>query len=364
MRLSGGAIYQKFIKKTQISVLKTGGVLMTDANTEPKLVHHEKKSKVNVWMITTAVITVLLLVSIFTSGFKSFESVSKQEASDKVVKYIEANVQGAQVTANAVNDLGSFYAINLSLNGQAIESYITKDGKMLFPYAIPLDTAELVDATNSTPSTPVELTKSDKPEVELFVMSHCPFGTQIEKGMIPAAEALGDSIDFKIRFVYYAMHGEKEVNEELNQYCIQKEQNDKFIPYLECFLKDGNGTACLAETKVDADKLGACVKSTDAEFKVTANLKDESSWLSGRYPKVDLDKALNDKYGVGGSPTLVINGAEVSSGRDSASLLKTICGAFNAAPDACSKNLSSASPSAGFGYTAASGASTGSQCGG
>ena len=27
--------------------------------------------------------------------------------------------------------------------------------------------------------------KLEKPIVEAFVMSHCPFGTQIEKGMLP-----------------------------------------------------------------------------------------------------------------------------------------------------------------------------------
>jgi len=73
--------------------------------------------------------------------------------------------------------------------------------------------------------------KKDVPEVELFVMSHCPYGTQMEKGILPVVELLGDKIDFKIRFVYYAMHGEKEVNEEARQYCIQKEQKDKFISY-------------------------------------------------------------------------------------------------------------------------------------
>ena len=36
--------------------------------------------------------------------------------------------------------------------------------------------------------------KKEKPEVELFVMSHCPFGTQIEKGMLPVARLLGDKI--------------------------------------------------------------------------------------------------------------------------------------------------------------------------
>ena len=68
----------------------------------------------------------------------------------------------------------------------------------------------------------------------------------------------------------------------------------------------------------------------------------------------------NKQYDVQGSPTLIINGLQVESSRDSASLLKTICGAFNTEPEVCNTaKLSSASPSAGFGDgTDTSGAGT------
>ena len=74
-------------------------------------------------------------------------------------------------------------------------------------------------------------------------------------------------------------------------------------------------------------------------------------------------KLLNDKYGIGGSPTLVINGAQANSGRDSVSYLRTICAAFNDAPEACNTELSSAQPSPGFGYETTSGSTTTAQCG-
>ena len=74
-----------------------------------------------------------------------------------------------------------------------------------------------------------DLVKADKPKVELFVMSHCPYGTQAEKGMIPVVELLKDKISFEVKFVDYAMHGKKELDEQLRQYCIQKEQKAKFL---------------------------------------------------------------------------------------------------------------------------------------
>jgi hypothetical protein len=78
------------------------------------------------------------------------------------------------------------------------------------------------------------------------------------------------------------------------------------------------------------------------------------------------DEAKASQLGVTGSPTLVVNGVEVQSGRDPASLLTTICSAFNTPPAECQQQLSSTTPSAGFGSAAASadsGSGTAASCG-
>lgn len=209
-----------------------------------------------------------------------------------------------------------------------------------------------------------EIPKADKPVVNLFVMSHCPYGTQIEKGIIPVYSLLGDKIDGSIDFVYYAMHGEIEINEELNQYCIQKEQNDKFLNYLTCFLAEGDGESCLDDVGINKSKLQACVEKTDKKYNVMSDFQDEATWLSGAYPLFNVQIDLNEKYGVAGSPTLIINGQEVSTGRDSASLLAAICAGFNELPEECSQPLSTTTPSAGFGFDAAGSGSADAQCGG
>lgn len=192
--------------------------------------------------------------------------------------------------------------------------------------------------------------KKDKPEVQLFVMSHCPFGTQMEKGILPVVELLGNKIEFNVRFVYYAMHGEVEVKEQLKQYCIQKEQNDKFIPYLKCFLEAGETDKCLTQEKIDTTKLNSCVEKSDAEFEVTKKFNDKTSWLSGRYPLFNTDKELNERYGVQGSPTLVVNDVVVETARDPKSLLDTICLGFKTKPEECNKELPTTGFSEGFGY--------------
>lgn len=204
----------------------------------------------------------------------------------------------------------------------------------------------LKEETETTVQPKTELQKSDTPKVELFVMSYCPYGTQIEKGMIPVIDLLDDKVDFSIKFVNYAMHGKKEIDENTRQYCIQKEQDDKFIKYLSCFLKDGDSGRCLKETEIDKEKLDGCVAEADKEFEITSNLENKQ----GQFPKYLVHDGENKKYGVRGSPTLVINGKTMNSGRDSASLLKTICSTFNDQPDECNEDISSEQQSPGFGY--------------
>ncbi|MCK4891141.1 MAG: hypothetical protein KAS78_00585, partial [Candidatus Pacebacteria bacterium] len=200
-----------------------------------------------------------------------------------------------------------------------------------------------------------EVSKNDKPIVEIFVMSHCPYGTQIEKGILPVLETLGDKIDFELKFCDYAMHKEKEMDEQLKQYCIQSEEPTKFVSYLECFLEADKSDECLKENNINISKLNACVSATDARYKITESFNDKSTWRTDRngnpaFPIFNVYKEDVDKYSVGGSPTLVINGTTAKSGRDAAGLLAIICSGFNNPPEECSAELSSETPSPGFGF--------------
>ena len=207
--------------------------------------------------------------------------------------------------------------------------------------------------------------KSNKPKVELFVMSHCPYGTQIEKGIIPVVDTLGDKINFEVKFVNYAMHGEKEVTEQLNQYCIQKTMPDKFLDYLKCFLEAGDGTGCMNGLGITENSINDCKQKTDAEFKIAELMNDPSkSQWKGQFPPFNVHDAENKKYGVGGSPTLIINEKSLNTGRDAVSLLKAICNAFTSKPKECNTDLSShGSPAPGFGFQANNAPSTAAGCG-
>lgn len=302
--------------------------------------------------------------------------ISSSDAGQKLVDFLNSRVGGGVSLVN-VETQDSLYKVTVSYQGEESPVYMTKDGKY---FILGLEEITQVNQQTQTQQTQTNIPKSDKPKVELFVMAYCPYGTQSEKGILPVVKLLGDKIDFKIKFVYYAMHGEKEVYEQLKQYCIQKEQADKYLDYLECFLKDGKGDKCLTEAGVDKTKLNSCTEKADKEFDVTANLENKDAWLSGTYPKFDIFKADNEKYGIRGSPSLVINNVRLASSRADCSegdeqagkcivypisrfseaYKKAICNAFSQKPTECQQKLSSETPGPGFGYSVSASGSKGS----
>ncbi len=306
---------------------------------------HKKRNDWKTFSGILGLVIIALLVVMFY-GRITGNVVSESTAGDNVLKFAQS--QGVNATVVEINKQGDLYEVVLSMQGQEVPVYVTKDGKKMATGLIPL-TADVVDNTDTTDTTQQkDVPKSDKPKVELFVMTYCPYGTQAEKGIIPAINALGSKIDAKIRFVHYFMHGDQEEKETYTQVCIREEQSSKYLNYLSCFLEDGNSTRCLTKTAIDKTKLNACLANDNKKAK--------------EYYKVDSD--LSNKYGVQGSPTLIINRVESSAGRDSVSYLKGICSAFNTAPATeCAKQLSSASPSPGFGTTAAASGSTDASCG-
>lgn len=323
----------------------------------------EKFSRIALIAITVLFVGSLTWAISSNYGKNSVRKIAPEQAKAATEKFVNENLMpaGSSVTIDEIVREGSLYKVNINLGeGQMVESYLTLDGKTFFPQGFPtLEEAE--EVTGATPVAADNVIKSDKPKVELFVMSHCPYGLQMEKGILPVINTLKDKIDFELKFVDYAMHGEKELQEQLSQYCIQKNSPEKLNTYLSCFLGSGESDTCLAQVGLNKDKgdLKDCIAETDEEYKTTYNFENNLNY-SGQFPEFAINKEDNVKYNVAGSPTLIINEGEVNSKRDSASLLATVCSAFNEAPEECNTSLPSSSPSAGFGY--GTGSDSGAAC--
>ncbi|MDP1729240.1 MAG: thioredoxin domain-containing protein [archaeon] len=301
------------------------------------------ENKTNIWMSVSIVLAIaLVLALVWPSG------INQTQAESTLLDYLNGMVGGG-VTGNSIADKGLLYEVTVDYQGQEIPVYITKDGKYMVQGVAEISPSDDPITGNSVANTQTDVPKTDKPLVELFVMSYCPYGTQAEKGFIPMVEALGNKIDAKVRFVHYVLHGDKETQENYRQICIREEQGDKFWEYLKCTLDstDPNAPAdvikCMTNNGINVAKVDDCIANRAADL----------------YAQ---DSELSQAYGVQGSPTLIINGVESSAGRNAASYLSGVCNAFNSEPGECSASLTSTNPSPGFGYSS-DGSDVAASCG-
>ncbi len=304
-----------------------------------------EKSKI---LIPIAIVIAGILIAggvYLKKGCSKENELSPQSAAQKAIDFINKNkemfgIKGQEASLVNVIEKSGVYKIKLKIGENEYDSYVTKDGKIFFTYGLDLTTKE---------ETTQEIEKRERPDVKLFVMSYCPFGLQMEKAFLPVYNLLKDKAEMGIYFVNYIMHEKKEIDENLRQYCIQKEQKEKYYDYLNCFVKDGNFERCLSEAKIDREKMNSCISETDKEYKINELYNDKSTWINGFYPRFDVQTDLNKKYGVQGSPTLVINDVVVNVERSPEKLKETICQAFLNPPAECLKGLSKDVPSPGFG---------------
>ena len=109
-----------------------------------KLIHYK---------ILTIALTIFLVggtVSwIQNANPNSIKKITAEEAADKALSYINNNIPGDQIIANLINVIEdkekSLYKLNLKIGDRELESYVTLDGKTLFPDAINLDAAAVAE---------------------------------------------------------------------------------------------------------------------------------------------------------------------------------------------------------------------------
>ncbi len=305
----------------------------------------------NFFLLSMAIVIAGVLISgtwLYIEHQKNSELTASQ-AAQKAINYINQNKEqltgGNPASLIKVTPEGSVYKIRIKIGQNEFDSYVTTDGKFLFPAGYNLE--EKIKKENN--QTSLDIPKRKIPDVKIFVMSYCPFGLQAQKMFLPVYKLLKEKAKMGIYFVDYIMHGKKEIDENLRQYCIQKERKEKYYDYLSCFVEQGNSEACLKESKIDKEALKNCIATTDKEYNITTQYNDKKSWLNGRYPRFNIHTDLVKKYGVRGSPTIVINDKVVNiSPRSPESFKQAICSAFISQPEECNKHLSNQASPAGF----------------
>jgi len=308
----------------------------------------------NPWILTTLFLAVVFVVYFFAKGSLTGNVVSESVAAENLISFIEA--QGGTAEIVSVEQTDSFYTVTINYQEQEIPVYVTLDGKYIAPSLLPLTLANSSASSAKSSGSAKTVPKTDKPVVDAFIFSYCPYGLQFEKALLPAYDLLKSKADINIVAIG-AMHGEFEKIESLRQISIEQLYGkSKLFAYLKEFDYNTN--------------IGSC----------SGNASCLDKYLPAIYTKLGIDKTKVEDYmsksaeaiyntqgelasslGISGSPTFVINGVETQVSRTPQAIGQAICSAFTTQPSECAQNLSSTAPSAGFGGT--SGSSTGASCG-
>jgi len=302
----------------------------------------------------------ILIAAIFLVGFFGYRYYNsnlltkfKKDTLPAVIKKA-INNDKTLFSIGAIKESNGVYEFQLTINNQTYTSYITKDGKILFPNGVKMEPEQKKTTTQTTPAqtetkklTCQDLTKSKTPNLTAYVVSDCPYGLQMQRvfkkaiGELPQLEGLlnvkyiGSIENNKIT----SMHGDKEAVENLKQICIREEQRDKYWTYVSCYMQEGNTDSCLSQTGVDTEKLTAC--TTDAKKGL-------------KYAQADFDAA--NKLKISGSPTLILNGKQTVSefdfgGRVANAIKDIVCCGSSAKADYCQNTLSKTEVSSSFSKT-------------
>lgn len=315
---------------------------------EKKEEHHKENDKKtnHHTAIRIMVIGFTLLVAGFLIGWLAMPSattttqkVTKEVAGQNVVKFLNDNLvePGTSATLKSVVEENGVYKVTTTYQDQEIPVYTTIDGKLLFVQSIPLNLT-ITAQTDEPEQTGIQ--KSDKPMVELYVMSFCPYGVQAEQIMKPVYDALGKDADINIRFIanvggttpesVSSLHGTNEALEDMRQLCIVKNYGkDTYWKYLDEF-----DTKCYA-TYGDSSALNTCWKGIADKYAINTT-KIENCVNTEGVTMMQAEEVLTQQYQVSGSPTLIINGVRYNGARSSAAFQSAICSAFTTPPAACS----------------------------
>ena len=168
------------------------------------------------------------------------------------------------------------------------------------------------------------------PTMQISIVSYCPYGIQMLKGLLPVWKEFDDIANIELRFSR-TQHGQKEEDENKRIICIREEQYSKLIPYLECFVLSDDPFGCMQKAGVDKSAVDDCMNN-----RINAYFEEEMKF--------------SDTNKISSSPTTIINGKTVQIyPRSPQDIANVLCEAFISKPSECSQIFSTANPSPGFG---------------
>jgi len=263
----------------------------------------EEKKKINLWQITTIVFALLFILAIF-NVFNYSGSTTK--ITGNAVGYINGNLlQGTEATLINSEKTNGMIKATININGQPGEIYISPDGKLLFPSAIPL-TGEVVNDNTQSSTGVAEVSADDDPflgnenapiTIVEFSDFQCPFCGKFAEETFPDLKSKYiDTGLVKIVFRDFPLVQIHQYAQKAAEASECADEQNKFWEYHDLIFKNQNALT-VNDLKKYAFNLGLDTNQFD------------SCLDSGKYEdevKKDMQDGIN--YGVTGTPAFFVNG--------------------------------------------------------
>ncbi len=259
----------------------------------------EEKKKINLWQVSTVVFALLFILAIF-NVFSYSGSTSK--ITGNAIGYINQNLlQGTQAVLISSERTNGMIKATISIDGNPGEVYISPDGKLLFPTAIPLE-----GNTNQEPSGVIEVSADDDPSlgnenapitIVEFSDYQCPFCARFEETtFVELKEKYVDTGLVRIVFRDFPLTSIHQYAQKAAEASECADEQGKFWEYHNMLFKNQNALA------VNNLKSYAFTLGLDTQ-------KFDSCLDSGKYED-EVNKDLQDgiEYGVTGTPAFFVNG--------------------------------------------------------
>lgn len=227
--------------------------------------------------------------------------ISLNEAIQKISEFLHEEMAEEDVAIEllSIEEEHNLYKLKLKIGEQYFLSYLTKDGKLLFPSVINLD-----------PPTERTLTQSDNPSIDLFVTALSPVASMAERNIFKAIEPFEGKIDFNIHYIvlpelgeekcldedqkYCSERGLSELNQTMRELCVAKHHPEKlseFISLVNDWMEEHNSEEDVLEYEeteaneimvnmgIDKELINQCISTEGQDF-----LEEQITLRQNKYP--------------------------------------------------------------------------------
>lgn len=191
----------------------------------------------------------------------------------------------------------------------------------------------ITDCADAKCSQSLECREELKKNVQVFIMSDCPYGKKAVEALYEAKKNFGAEMTYDIHYIasdngdgtFDSLHGSYEAEEDIRQLCAKKIAPDKYLEYVNCRSVNGvrgvDYTSCANSAGIDAAAIKTCSEGDEGASLLREDIK------------------IADALGISASPTWLANNRYQFSGIDAETVKTNFC-QYNQGTTGCENTLS------------------------